>query len=239
MIASTEPNDLPDASPKQPARKMQLIELGVFLLLIVPSMSASFFLLSQARVPFMAEAILAIFNDLALLSLVFYFVWRNGEPIQNLGWTFNSLRKEIAWGLILFLPVYFGANLLESALHTAGLSAPTKLPSFLVVSGFTKVLLAFILVTVVAVAEETIFRGYLILRFKAVTDRGVAAALLSSIVFSLGHGYEGMAGVISVFSIGVVLALVYLWRKSLVAPIVIHFLTDFATIILPTLLGGR
>jgi membrane protease YdiL (CAAX protease family) len=79
----------------------------------------------------------------------------------------------------------------------------------------------------------------LILRFKAVTDRGVAAALLSSIVFSLGHGYEGMAGVISVFSIGVVLALVYLWRKSLVAPIVIHFLTDFATIILPTLLGGR
>jgi membrane protease YdiL (CAAX protease family) len=202
-------------------------------------MSASFFLLSQARVPFMAEAILAIFNDLALLSLVLYFVWRNGEPIQNLGWTFNSLRKEIAWGLILFLPVYFGANLLESALHTAGLSAPTKLPSFLVVSGFTKVLLAFILVTVVAVAEETIFRGYLILRFKAVTDRGVAAALLSSIVFSLGHGYEGMAGVISVFSIGVVLALVYLWRKSLVAPIVIHFLTDFATIILPTLLGGR
>jgi membrane protease YdiL (CAAX protease family) len=187
----------------------------------------------------MAEAILAIFNDLALLSLVFYFVWRNGEPIQNLGWTFNSLRKEIAWGLILFLPVYFGANLLESALHTAGLSAPTKLPSFLVVSGFTKVLLAFILVTVVAVAEETIFRGYLILRFKAVTDRGVAAALLSSIVFSLGHGYEGMAGVISVFSIGVVLALVYLWRKSLVAPIVIHFLTDFATIILPTLLRGR
>jgi membrane protease YdiL (CAAX protease family) len=104
------------------------------------------------------------------------------------------------------------------------------------VSGFTKVLLAFILVTVVAVAEETIFRGYLILRFKAVTDRAVAAALLSSIVFSLGHGYEGMAGVISVFSIGVVLALVYLWRKSLVAPIVIHFLTDFATIILPTLL---
>ena len=63
-------------------------------------------------------------------------------------------------------------------------------------------LLAFILVTVVAVAEETIFRGYLILRFRAVTGRTSAAVLLSSIVFSLGHGYEGMAGVISVFSLG-------------------------------------
>ncbi len=137
------------------------------------------------------------------------------------------------------LPVYFGANLLESALHTVGLSAPTKLPSFLVVSGFTKVLSAFVLVTVAAVAEETIFRGYLILRFRAVTGRTSAAVLLSSLVFSVGHGYEGMAGVISVFSLGVVLALVYLWRKSLVAPIVMHFLTDFATIILPTLLEAR
>jgi uncharacterized protein len=107
------------------------------------------------------------------------------------------------------------------------------------VSGFTKVLSALILVTVAAVAEETVFRGYLILRFEAVTGRTGAAALLSSIVFSLGHGYEGMAGVVSVFSLGMVLALVYLWRKSLVAPVVIHFLTDFATIILPTLLETR
>jgi len=221
---------------KRPNREVQLIELGVFLLLIVPSMAASFFILSQEHVRFMTEAILAIFNDLALLSLVFYFIWRNGEPIQHVGWTFDNFRKEIAWGLILFLPVYLGANLLESALHAAGLSAPTKLPSFLVVNGIINALLAFILVTVVAVTEETIFRGYLILRFKAVTGRTGAAAALSSIVFSLGHGYEGMAGVISVFSLGVVLALVYLWRKSLVAPIVMHFLTDFASIILPTLL---
>jgi hypothetical protein len=57
--------------------------------------------------------------------------------------------------------------------------------------------------------------------------------------FLLLHGYEGIAGLVSVFSLGVVLALIYLWRKSLVAPIVIHFLTDFATIILPTLLSAR
>ncbi len=224
---------------KRPSREVQLIELGVFLLLIVPSMAASFFILSEEHLRFMAEAILSIFNDLALLSLVFYFIWRNGEAIQQVGWTFNSIRKEIAWGLILFLPVYFGANLLQNALHMAGLSAPAKLPSFLVVRGIVKMLLAFSLVTVVAVAEETIFRGYLILRFRAVTGRTSAAVLLSSIVFSLGHGYEGIAGVISVFSLGVVLALVYLWRKCLVAPIVMHFLIDFVTIILPTLLEAR
>jgi hypothetical protein len=57
-----------------------------------------FFILSREHVRFMAEAILSIFNDLALLSLVFYFVWRNEEPIQHIGWTFNNFRKEITGG---------------------------------------------------------------------------------------------------------------------------------------------
>jgi membrane protease YdiL (CAAX protease family) len=36
---------------------------------------------------------------------------------------------------------------------------------------------------------------------------------------------------------GLAFALVYLWRKSLVAPIVMHFLQDFIGIVLLPLLG--
>jgi len=63
------------------------------------------------------------------------------------------------------------------------------------------------------------------------------AALLSSVIFSLGHGYEGTSGVVTVGFIGLVFALVYQWRGSLVAPMIMHFMQDFSGIVLPPLLG--
>jgi len=85
-------------------------------------------------------------------------------------------------------------------------------------------------------AEETSFRGYLILRFRAMTNNP-AAMLLSRMVFSLGHGYERTAGLATVGFMGLIIALIFKWRRNLVAPIVIHFLQDFAVIVLPALLG--
>ena len=231
-----EGNGSPENHQAEPGKKIQAVEVMVFLLLIVPPMVLSFFSDKQANVRFAEVAISSILNDFALLSLVFYFIWRNQESLAAVGWSFDHLRGDIALGLVLFVPVYLGANALASYLHETGLSAPTKEPSFLAGRGFPHVLMALLIVTVVAVVEETVFRGYLMRRFEAVTASRGAAVILSAFVFSLGHGYEGMAGVISVFALGVVFALIYLWRKSLVALITIHFLTDFTSIVLPTFL---
>ena len=125
-------------------------------------------------------------------------------------------------------------------LRSAGFSAPsTPRPAFLTASGVPEYVLALILVVVVAWAEETIFRGYLMLRFRSVTKSPAAAVLLSALVFSIGHGYEGSAGVATVFVMGLVFALVYLWRQSLVAPMIMHFLQDFVGIVLVPMLGLR
>ena len=220
----------------QPARKVQTIELAVFLFLIVPNMAGSFFISSQTQVKFLFTALASIFNDLGLVSLVLYFIWRNREPVQQIGWTSRNLGREIAWGALIFIPVYYAANMLEAGLHQAGLSAPARTPSFLLANGSWNIVLAFFLVVVVAVAEETVFRGYLILRFKSATGRIGMAVLLSTAIFSIGHGYEGMAGILSVFFLGLVLAFVYLWRRSLVAPMVMHFLIDFTSIVVVALL---
>ncbi len=61
--------------------------------------------------------------------------------------------------------------------------------------------------------------------------------LLSAFIYSLGHGYEGSSGVVTVGALGLVFALVYLWRGSLMAPIIMHFLQDFISIVIPALLG--
>ena len=74
------------------------------------------------------------------------------------------------------------------------------------------------------------------LRLRAVTGKTSMAVFLSAVFFSLGHGYEGTAGVVSVAMIGVIFGLIYIWRKSLIAPITMHFLLDFLSIVIvPTL----
>ena len=236
LANSAEHSDNFEDQRAAPSRKVQAIEVAVFLLLIVPSMALSFLSGKQADLRFSVMAISSILNDLGLLSLVLYFVWRNHESVESIGWNFEHLGRDVTLGLILFAPVFMGGNALANVLHQIGLSAPERQPSFLVVSGFKQVILGLLIVTIVAVVEETVFRGYLMLRFQAVTGSPSAAVILSSLMFFLGHGYEGMAGAISVFGLGVVFALIYLWRKSLVAPIVIHFLTDFTSIVLPALL---
>jgi membrane protease YdiL (CAAX protease family) len=223
-----------------PSRREQAIELAVFLFMIVPSMALSLFAVRQQRVSFPLAAIAIIFRDLALLALVRFFVWRNGEPPRCLGWVRRGAAKEVLLGIALFIPIFILIAALEVLLKAAGLSAPTHLPPALLPERRGgELLLATVLVLVVAFVEETVFRGYLMLRFQALTKSRIAIVLLSSVVFSLGHGYEGSAGVVAVGVLGAVFAVVYLWRGSLVAPITMHFLQDFVSIVvLPLLVTG-
>ncbi len=230
-------NNLSDLAPSQ---KEQAREVAVFLFLIVPSMALSLFAIRQGQLGFVLTATAIIFRDLGLVSLILFFLWRNGEPVARIGWTWRQPLRELSVGVACFVPVWLGAMLLEWALLRAGLSAPaTPRPSFLEARGVAEAILAVLLVTVVAVAEETIFRGYLLLRFPAVVRSMAAAVLLSSAVFALGHGYEGSAGLVTVGVLGAVFALVYLWRGSLVAPVVMHFLQDFLSVVLLPLLGWK
>ena len=214
------------------------MEVSVFLFLIVPSMVLSFFVVKQGSLNFEIMAVGTILRDLSLVGLILFFLWRNGERLDAVGWTFKNGWKDIGIGIGLFLPLFFGANLLENVLRAAGFSAPaTPLPLNIASKGPAQYVLASVLVLVVAFAEESIFRGYLILRFKALSTSTGTTVLLSAAIFSLGHGYEGSAGVVTVGVMGLLFAVVYLWRQSLIAPMTMHFLQDFVGIILAPLFG--
>lgn len=220
--------------------KGQAVEVAVFLFLIVPSLIISLFAVRQGNLGFVLLAVATIFRDLGLVSLILFFLWRNGENVERIGWSLRQAGREAALGVVLFVPFLFGAALLERSLLHIGLSRPaTPLPSFLEARGGAEFLLAAVLVAVVAVAEETIFRGYLILRFQALLRSSAQAVLLSSVIFSLGHGYEGSAGLVTVGVMGAVFAVIYLWRKSLVASTVMHFLQDLLSIVLLPFLGVK
>ncbi len=208
--------------------RRDLYELLVFLFLIFPALLLPY--LAAARIPanFTFTAGGTIIHNLAYLCLIAYFLWRNGESRERIGWVGGRIGREMIIGFWLFLVMSITATLIQHAIQAAGITLPAHpVPSSLIARTPAGYVLTFILVVVVAVSEETIFRGYLILRLATVTRSRAAAVLISTAIFSLGHGYEGALGVVAVFFIGLYLALVYLWRGSLVASMTIHFLQDF------------
>jgi membrane protease YdiL (CAAX protease family) len=222
------------------SRREQLIEVLVFLFLIGPSLALSFLPGGTSNISFAVEAIATILRDLALVALIFFFLWRNREAIGTIGWNARRFGVDILIGIVLFIPMFLGASWLESFLVSIGFSTPPPASGSGITPSNTTVdiILAVLLVMVVAVSEETIFRGYLIGRFSNILGSPVVALLLASVVFAIGHGYEGTAGVLTVGTMGLVFGIVYLWRKSLVAPMTMHFLQDFLAIVLAPLLTG-
>jgi membrane protease YdiL (CAAX protease family) len=216
--------------------KEQQLELVVFLFLIVPSLVYSFIATGSGpggtgSVTLPSTAIAIILRDLALVSLILFFLWHNVEPVKKIGWTIVNGYRDAALALILFLPLFYLMGLLDRYLTGIGLMNVVEVATPSATGPFDPAL-ALILVIVVAIAEETIFRGYLILRFRGVSGSVAIAVVLSSVIFAIGHGYEGSAGVITVGVMGLIFALIYVWRKSLVAPIILHFLQDLTVIVL-------
>lgn len=222
----------------EPSREEQALELLVFLLLFLPSIVLSFFFTTGMASPsFVLVAVSTIFRDLALMALILFFLWRNGETEAKIGWTAQSLGRNVLLGLALFPFVLVGAAALSVLLQRLGLSGPEPSAQVLLIpSGLVELALAALLVVVVAVAEETIFRGYLIARLEGISGSTALAVVLSSVIFAIGHGYEGTAGIVAVGFMGLVFALLFVWTRSLVAPIIIHFLNNFVAIVLLPLL---
>ncbi|MGO9375930.1 MAG: CPBP family intramembrane glutamic endopeptidase [Syntrophobacteraceae bacterium] len=195
-----------------------------------------FFVPKNQNLSFPVYAFSAIFRDLALTSFVVFSLWRNGEPLTLIGWKSSGLKREVTLGVCLFFPVLVIAWLVKRAFQDLGLTTMRQLPHFLTAKSPWEMLLLCLLLTVAVVTEETVFRGYLILRFYELTARLGPSVIISTAVFTLGHGYEGPAGTGTVGVLGLILALIYLWRKSLIAPMVIHFLVDFIPLLLMPLI---
>ena len=85
--------------------------------------------------------------------------------------------------------------------------------------------------TLAAFGEELIFRGYLMNTIARILGHRkgswVMACLINSILFGLGHTYQGISGVILLGIVGLLYALFYLGSgRNLWVPILIHGLYD-------------
>ena len=87
------------------------------------------------------------------------------------------------------------------------------------------------------IGEELIWRGFLFSRlrtwFKPARYADVGIVAVSSVLFALAHyADQGTAGVVQAFITGVCFGPVYMWRRSLLAPILMHTAFDLTAVAL-------
>ena len=78
------------------------------------------------------------------------------------------------------------------------------------------------------VCEEILFRGYLMAFLLPLGGIGVAVAL-SSLLFGLAHGYQGVRGMVTSGVLGALMAGMYVLTGSLLAPILVHAMIDWSS----------
>jgi membrane protease YdiL (CAAX protease family) len=82
------------------------------------------------------------------------------------------------------------------------------------------------LVGTVSLCEELVFRGFAFAVLREMSASSAVAIVGSSVLFALGHAYQGRRGVVNTFVLGLVLAGARTWSDSLVPPILTHLAID-------------
>jgi len=87
------------------------------------------------------------------------------------------------------------------------------------------------------IGEEVIWRGFLFERLRRVFSNdqfgNVVIVLISSAVFGLAHyADQGTAGVVQGVITGLAFGAMYAWRKSLLAPILMHTALDVTALVM-------
>jgi len=76
------------------------------------------------------------------------------------------------------------------------------------------------------ICEEILYRGFLISYAAALVPKA-AAVLVASLLFGMGHAYQGSRGVLQTGLVGVGLAVLYLVSGSLWVPMAVHGFIDW------------
>ena len=163
------------------------------------------------------------------LALLVGVAWWTGVPARAFGLaaadiTASVLLVGVAVGVVLYLGNEAAAGLGDRF----GVTAPERLREAMAPSdrrGWALLLL--VVLPVIAVFEEALFRGALIGAFAV--GFGVDPWLLavgSSVAFGLGHGAQGRLGIAVTGVLGFVLAAVFVVSGSLLLVIVAHYVIN-------------
>jgi membrane protease YdiL (CAAX protease family) len=177
----------------------------------------------QLSPPF-AFALLLI-DSVVLTALMVVLTRAHGESPRALWLGTRPIVRELSVGLALVPLVFLMVGLLMTGLMRLlpGLHNVVENPIEQLAAGgpHQAAMLGFIAVVAGGVREE-LQRAFLLRRFEQHLGGPIVGVIVLSIAFGLGHYPQGWDAVIATGVLGAIWAIVYLRRRSSVAPIVSH-----------------
>lgn len=170
-----------------------------------------------------------VLSQLLVVGVIIGLLWITVVPADAMG----SLITDdghllVGIGIVLGVGLYLANELSVFLLDRLGIDYSEALRGSLApASPAGWFILLVIVLPVIAVAEELLFRAVLI--------GGLAASIgidpwiliiLSSVVFSLGHGIQGTGGIIVTGGLGIVLGVAFVLSQSLLLVIVAHYVVN-------------
>jgi membrane protease YdiL (CAAX protease family) len=163
------------------------------------------------------NVIISFFELLGTLLLFFVFMkFVDKEKFINLGFQTKNRLKDFIIGIVLgavIMAAGFGLLILLDEISFQRIVFDVK-----------QILLSVVLYIIVAVSEEVLLRGY-ILRSLMISFNKYIALIVSSVLFSLMHGFNpnvDMFGLTAIFLAGILLGISYIHTKNLWFPIALH-----------------
>jgi uncharacterized protein len=230
----------PETELSQNFKRSRMTYVTLFLLLVVwPAMSIAFVGDPTAALKLMADSpILLMYLPTMLFQwlmflLILFTVHREGTGLKGIG--FKKIRL---FDFILAIGFLFVANLTLSLLALVlsyfGLAIPGEIELLLPENNTERILWVMLSFTA-GVCEEAAFRGYLLTRLRILGNRRswIIPVIVASLVFGMGHTYQGLGGFILLTIYGAMFAVFYIKTKSIWPVIIAHFFQDFSALFFP------
>jgi membrane protease YdiL (CAAX protease family) len=169
-------------------------------------------------------------TKIIVLTALFLLLRLEGEGFKELGLSGHEWPKHLGLGLLFGLAMFVALNVVLGSVMNSLLPRPAASgPSIFTFFKEPGNLLAWLPIGIFGggVVEE-LERIFIFTRFEKWLGRPglILGIVLSSVMFGLGHRYQGIGIAISTAVSGVLFALVYLRRRSGLEPITAHAFSD-------------
>ena len=169
------------------------------------------------------------------MMLILYLIGKKESSKKHL-YGLDKFKKEDLWhSLIYFIGIFaiviitgLFAYLITSLISGSTQSIPENLPLW---KFDNKILTPLIFLTCMATgySEELFFRSYLLTEFN-IPGKQIYTITGISIIFGLGHIYEGLGGFLGTFAIGIFLSVMFVKNRRLHSIAIAHGLYNFTVL---------
>jgi membrane protease YdiL (CAAX protease family) len=181
--------------------------------------------------------LIGIVCELVLVAAVWWGIRLRNVPLrQLLGERRRGAKawaKDFGIALIFWVMAMLVLAALATVLRLLHLMSLQKAVMDLAPRGGLELIMWIALSITAGIAEEIVFRGYLLQQFASIDGRRGQRAwfgvIASSLVFGAGHGYEGIGGAIAITVYGVMFCVLALQRGSLRTGMMAHAWHDSIT----------